>query len=186
MDAPDTAISITLLSEEESVDNIKQMFYLLDMRPTITRIERIATIVTSLFVHHNGILSEQQLAHLAQIVAECEEILILRFSNDNIHVVASTIFLFHALFAESQKKKLEARDAELRSQYRASGLHGMHQIQRATGAASPHSDEACCVVCMDAAPDQNTSALCNHEPVVCAACAPRLDVCPTCRSARIP
>ena len=174
-----TTIQIELLSEDQSAARIQQMFKMLDMRPTLPRIERIVTVVTSLLAHHGNILTERQLQHLGRIIDECEEFLVLRFSRQNIVNVTGIIFVFHALYAEAYRLISAERDAELRERFRAHGLHGMHR--RLSIASTSSLDEALCVVCMDAQACLNISDRCAHDPVLCAKCAGRLDTCPTCR-----
>ena len=154
---------------------------MLDMRPTLPRIERIVTVVTSLIAHHGNVLTETQMQRLGRIVDECEEIAVLRFSGLNIDTVTHIIFLFHALYEEAQRSHRLVRDTALRQQFQTMGLHGMYRVHSPSLPPSPNGTLACCVVCMDAEPTVNTSTMCKHDPVVCAECAARLTVCPTCR-----
>lgn len=87
---------------------------------------------------------------------------------------------FETLIPEFVESRNAERSARLMELHRERGLHGAHAVAE----LPPDPGVTVCLTCCDAPPTVALTAACTHEPVVCAACAPKItDRCPVCQEA---
>lgn len=179
----DILASIEPLAKRDTLPNLEGYYRMRSLRPS----ER--TMAESMSMLFHMLLWATARAHYRQEMVLIEEKPASEFFLDECGYINTTCALegYGEDLAEMMATVLsllihycgqsrQTAHQTLMERFKAKGLHGMHRGAKGT----EKEPTEVCVVCMDAKRTHTYSEGCKHDPIMCSACARKVQQCPTC------